>query len=313
MAHRGVSGAYGDLAERRARMDAKYDPALEASLADWISKSIGDKVTGPFNETLKNGVVLCKLMNKLVPGSISNIYTGEMAFKQMENIGKFLGQCPPYGVRSDELFQAPDLYEGANMTAVLVCLDSLRRVSGVHEKGGKVEPQTVASSVLLRTGKVGSLESMAKREPVAKPDGTAYDHAGKSVVNAKAGADGNFGDLAERMEKINSKYDKTLEAAVRKWIEDTTGEKLNGEFQAALKSGVVLCQLVNKLKPGIVKSVSPSSLPFKQMENINNFLTAAQTFGIRSEDLFQTVYLYEGTNMTQVLLTLDNLMRVSRK
>ena len=36
----------------------------------------------------------------------------------MENIGKFLAQCPPYGVRSDELFQAPDLYEGTNMTAV---------------------------------------------------------------------------------------------------------------------------------------------------------------------------------------------------
>jgi hypothetical protein len=69
---------------------------------------------------------------------------------------------------------------------VLVCLDSLRRVSGVRDKGGKVEPQTVAQSVLLRTGKVGSLESMVKKEPVAKPDGTAYDHAGKTVVNAKA-------------------------------------------------------------------------------------------------------------------------------
>jgi hypothetical protein len=41
-------------------MDAKYDPALEASLAGWISTSIGDKVEGPFKDTLKNGVVLCK-------------------------------------------------------------------------------------------------------------------------------------------------------------------------------------------------------------------------------------------------------------
>lgn len=313
MAHRGAQGAYGDLAERRAKMDSKYDPALEASLAGWISGLIGEKVEGPFNVTLKNGVALCKLINKLVPGAVSNIFTGEMAFKQMENIGKFLAQCPPYGVRSDELFQAPDLYEGANMTAVLVCLDSLRRVSDVKAKGGVVAPQKVAGSVLLRTDKVGSLEALVKKEPVAKPDGTAYDKAGKSVVNAKSGADGNFGDLAERMDKINSKYDKVLEGAVRKWIEDTTGEKLNGEFQAALKSGVVLCQLVNKLKPGSVKNISPSSLPFKQMENITNFLSAAQTFGIRSEDLFQTVYLYEGSNMTQVLLTLDNLMRVSRK
>jgi hypothetical protein len=41
-------------------MDAKYDPALESSLAAWMSGLIGDKVTGPFNETLRNGTVLCK-------------------------------------------------------------------------------------------------------------------------------------------------------------------------------------------------------------------------------------------------------------
>jgi len=313
MAHSGVSGAYGDLAERRKKMDSKYDPALEASIAAWISGLIGEAVGGPFNQTLKNGVVLCKLINKLQAGAVSNIYTGELAFKQMENIGKFLGICSSYGVRSDELFQAPDLYEGSNMTAVLVCLDSLRRVSDVKSKGGKVEPQKVAESVLLRTGKVGSLEEMAKRPPQAKPDGIAYEHTGKSVVNAKAGADGNFGDLAERMEKLNSKYDKVLEGTVRKWIEEKTGEKLVGEFQAALKSGVILCQLINKLQPGSVKSVSPSSLPFKQMENINLFLTGAQAYGVRSEDLFQTVNLYEASNMTQVLLTLDTVMRLSNK
>ncbi len=36
----------------------------------------------------------------------------------MENITRFLAALPPYGVRSDELFQAPDLYEASNMTSV---------------------------------------------------------------------------------------------------------------------------------------------------------------------------------------------------
>ena len=36
------------------------------------------------------------------------------------------------------------------------------------------------------------------------------------------------------------------------------------------------------------------------MENINNFLAAAGAYGVKSEDLFQTVALYEGSNMTQV-------------
>lgn len=162
MAH--MDQAYGDLAERRKKgcdtvhvlivqMDGKYDPALEASLATWMSGVIGEKVSGPFKDTLKNGAILCKyasficyylqtpsvpwsprrLINKLQPGAVPSVYSGEMAFKQvfracmrelngmqMENIGKFLGACPPFGVRSDELFQSPDLFEGSNMTAVFV-------------------------------------------------------------------------------------------------------------------------------------------------------------------------------------------------
>jgi len=293
-------------------MDAKYDPALEASLAAWISGVIGDKVAGPFNQTLKNGTVLCKLINKLQPGAVSNIYVGEMAFKQMENIGKFLAACPPFGVRSDELFQAPDLYEGTNMTAVLICVDTLRRVSDTKAKGGKVEAQTVTSSVLLKTGKVSAHDPIPKRE-VVNPSGNAYDKSGKDVVNAKSGDDGSFGDMSERLSKLSAKYDKGLEAVVRKWIEEKIKESLpSGDFQSALKSGVALCQLINALKPGSVKSINPSSLPFKQMENINNFITGAQAYGVRSEDLFQTVSLYEGSNMTQVLQALDNLMRLAK-
>lgn len=294
-------------------MDAKYDPAVEAGLAAWISETIGDKVTGPFKDTLKNGVVLCKLINKLQPGAVSNIYTGDMAFKQMENIGKFLGVLPAYGVRSDELFQAPDLYEGTNMSAVLVCIGSVKRVADIRAKGGKVESQTVAPSVLLKTGKLSSKDALfPKQEPrTNNPD--LYDHSGKEVVNAKSGEGGAYGDLAERMQKLNSKYDKTLEATVRQWMEGVLGEPLKGEFQAVLKSGVVLCQLINKLRPGSVKTINPSSLPFKQMENINNFLAAAGAFGVRQEDLFQTVSLYEGSNMVQVLQTLDNVMRLTKK
>jgi len=272
---------------------------------------IGEKITGPFSETLKNGIVLIKLISKLSPGSVGSPYNGPLAFKQMENIGKFLAALPPYGLRSDELFQAPDLYEASNMTSVLVCLDSLCRVSQVKAKGGKVEPQTVASSVLLKTGKVSSKDPIPKRESI-NPNGTAYDKTGKTVVNAKSGDDsGAFGDLAERLEKVNAKYDKTLEATVRKWIESKTGLALDGDFQVALKSGVALCKLMNALQPGAVKNINTSSMAFKQMENINNFLAAAQTFGVRSEDLFQTVSLYEGTNMTQVLQALDNVMRLA--
>ena len=45
-------------------------------------------------------------------------------------------------------------------------------------------------------------------------------------------------------------------------------EKGDAEFAEWLKDGTVLCEAINGLKPGSVKKISPSKMPFKQMENI---------------------------------------------
>lgn len=52
-----------------------------------------------------------------------------------------------------------------------------------------------------------------------------------------------------------------------------------------------------------------SKFPFKQMENINNFLQACEEYGVGKTDLFQTVDLYESRNMWQVVLALFALGR----
>ncbi len=178
----------------------------------------------------------------------------------------------------------------------------MRRISELKGKGVVVQSHSVAGSLLMPVGK---LEKDA--QPVAKKD-IPKSH---SVYTTSEGKDGAYGDLAERMQKLDAKYNPALEAELRRWIESTTGESIGSNFQEGLKSGVILCNLANKLKPKSVPSVNSSSLAFKQMENINNFLQACRNFGVRSDDLFQTVALFEGSNMTQVLCTLDNLKRAT--
>merc|ERR1712150_177435 len=51
----------------------------------------------------------------------------------------------------------------------------------------------------------------------------------------------------------------------------------------------------------------------KQMENINFFLQAAQSWGVRAADLFQTIDLYEGANLTQVIQGIDSCGRQAQK
>ena len=94
-------------------------------------------------------------------------------------------------------------------------------------------------------------------------------------------------------------------------VPDSGVDGLSGssEVHSKLKDGTILCKLLNALEPGSVRSVNASKMAFKQMENIGNFLSAAETFGVSKNDLFQTVDLYENNNMSAVIASIHALGR----
>ncbi|KAF8555957.1 hypothetical protein OG21DRAFT_766594 [Imleria badia] len=69
-----------------------------------------------FCEALRDGVVLCQLMNKHVPSVIVRIDPREDGFKRTSNITKFLAACSSHGVPSDDLFYRDDLIEATPET-----------------------------------------------------------------------------------------------------------------------------------------------------------------------------------------------------
>jgi len=96
------------------------------------------------------------------------------------------------------------------------------------------------------------------------------------------------------------------------FIESTLGESfvINDNLQRTLRSGVILCRIIQKVKPELMPRISARPLPFLQMENIHNFLNAAKELGVRPDNLFQTSELYEGTDMNKVIHTLISLDKV---
>eukprot|EP00730_Choanoeca_flexa_P020005 TRINITY_DN9780_c0_g1_i2.p2 TRINITY_DN9780_c0_g1~~TRINITY_DN9780_c0_g1_i2.p2 ORF type:complete len:302 (+),score=102.17 TRINITY_DN9780_c0_g1_i2:189-1094(+) len=300
MATRGK--AYGDLAERTAKLDSKYDPAVEKLQIPFLERLSGEKFSGSFHDWLKSGVVLCKAMNSLQPGACKNIHTGSMAFKQMENISQFTAALPSVGIRTEDAFQTADLFEGTNMYSVQVCIENLRRAHEAKAAGKPLPKVVTPSKVELPKGSTAF---------GAAPADTRRAGVENKAKYAGAKDDAAYGDLAERMARLDSKYNPALEKELRGWIESKTGLSLDSDFHAALKDGTVLCALANALDPGSIKKVNKSGLAFKQMENINSFLDYAGRRGVQANDLFQTVSLYEAQNMTQVLQTLDNLKRLT--
>ena len=78
-----------------------------------------------YEDVLKDGVLLCKLMNVLSPGAISKIATGGTNFKLMENVTRFQTALVKYGVDKVDIFQTNDLSEKkdiANVTNTLYAL-----------------------------------------------------------------------------------------------------------------------------------------------------------------------------------------------
>lgn len=74
-----------------------------------------------FSEALRDGYVLCQLMNKLRSKSVVKPDPREDGLTRTSNITKFLAACSSYGLASDDLFQRDDLMEASS--------DSLARVA----------------------------------------------------------------------------------------------------------------------------------------------------------------------------------------
>ncbi|TRY83378.1 hypothetical protein DNTS_016650 [Danionella cerebrum] len=121
----------------------------------------------------------------------------------------------------------------------------------------------------------------------------------------------SYGLSRQLQDKIEQKYDPELEERLVEWITAQCGPAVGRPepgklgFQTWLRDGCVLCELINSLsgdRP--VKKIQSSSMAFKQMEQVSQFLTAAERYGLVKTDIFQTVDLWEGKDLAAVQRTL---------
>eukprot|EP00456_Euglypha_rotunda_P025921 TRINITY_DN208_c0_g1_i11.p1 TRINITY_DN208_c0_g1~~TRINITY_DN208_c0_g1_i11.p1 ORF type:complete len:195 (+),score=27.03 TRINITY_DN208_c0_g1_i11:88-672(+) len=156
--------------------------------------------------------------------------------------------------------------------------------------------QLAPGGILEMEGKVYC--STCHKKQFGGPKGASYD-----TSSDKSSLDSDVKG------KIEAKYDKGNEEKVRAFIEKHTGEKLGDNLQESLKDGIILCNLLNKLRPGLITGHKKGAA-FVQMENINKFLIGLQALGFKATETFMTVDLFEGKNMVVVM---DTLLQLQRK
>jgi len=97
----------------------------------------------------------------------------------------------------------------------------------------------------------------------------------------------------------------------KEYIEEITGDRLSDDFQESLKTGVVLCNFLNKLHPGTIAKINKSNMPFMQMENIASYIAGTKAVGVPDEYNFMTVDLFEGKDLNQVAQNVLTLKRLA--
>lgn len=122
------------------QINSKYSEELAAECLEWVKEITGEPINtngdmDNFFEVLKDGVILCKLVNAIKPGSVKKINESKMAFKCMENLTAFVDvSIKVFNVPNQETFQSVDLWERQNLNAVVICLQSLGRKVGQYGK-----------------------------------------------------------------------------------------------------------------------------------------------------------------------------------
>ncbi|KAG7263266.1 hypothetical protein CRUP_011259 [Coryphaenoides rupestris] len=115
----------------------KYDHQKEEELRVWIEDTTGCPIGPDFQTGLKNGTILCTLINKLQPQSVKKINQSSMNWHQLENLTNFITAITQYGLKPHDIFEANDLFESGNMTQVqttLLSLASMAKTKGCHPR-----------------------------------------------------------------------------------------------------------------------------------------------------------------------------------
>ncbi|XP_067892382.1 LIM and calponin homology domains-containing protein 1-like isoform X3 [Heterodontus francisci] len=81
------------------------------------------------------------------------------------------------------------------------------------------------------------------------------------------------------------------------WIEQVTGRSFGDkDFRTGLENGILLCELLNAIKPGAVKKINRLPTPIAGLDNITLFLRACEELGLKESQLFDPGDLQDMAN-----------------
>uniref|UniRef100_A0A8C5N362 Rac/Cdc42 guanine nucleotide exchange factor 6 n=1 Tax=Leptobrachium leishanense TaxID=445787 RepID=A0A8C5N362_9ANUR len=256
--------------------------------------------------SLKDGVVLCKLMNRLLPGSVDQFFAEPKGEGEcLENIKEFLKACSTLRV---ELFDVNDLYTGENFSKVLSTLSAVNRATE-DQSSGRPCSRTLSPSHSFTACSSNNPQGTDCSSRVLKRPSKALDMTGNGSCQLVVKARFNFKQQNE--DELSFCKGDTIHVSR---VED------GGWWEGALngKTGWFPSNYVKECKPN-EKPLSPKALKGCDTAQLTknyysvvlqNILETERTYSKELQLLLST-YLrplqsYDKLNASDVLLLLGN-------
>jgi len=168
------------------------DPLAEhkSELLDWVEAVCGEKVPRDqaFEEVLRDGVILCNMMNKLLPGSIPRVHPSSPSTRDqwMQNHEAVRLAMRTLGVAEGEIYSATDLTDGNNIKHVVKSLAALARI--VSNKPNYQGPEMSLKTPVLFHWEEQELRVVSPgTSKTGSSSGTSKDKSGSSKRSSQVG------------------------------------------------------------------------------------------------------------------------------
>uniref|UniRef100_A0A8V0YL76 LIM and calponin homology domains 1 n=1 Tax=Gallus gallus TaxID=9031 RepID=A0A8V0YL76_CHICK len=108
-------------------------------------------------------------------------------------------------------------------------------------------------------------------------------------------------ELGESQPPPDSPQPEPAFGEAQKWIEQVTGRSFGEkDFRSGLENGILLCELLNAIKPGLVKKINRLPTPIAGLDNIILFLRGCKELGLKESQLFDPGDLQDTSNRVTV-------------
>ncbi|XP_055780251.1 LIM and calponin homology domains-containing protein 1-like [Salvelinus fontinalis] len=106
------------------------------------------------------------------------------------------------------------------------------------------------------------------------------------------------------------RHPETAFREAQKWIEEVTGKSFGEkDFRSGLENGILLCELLCSIRPGLVQKINRLPSPIAGLDNLSVFLRGCEELGLKGSQLFNPGDLQDTSIQANLSLRLKDMVK----